>query len=84
MVELDERLLERCHVLQDTLYLTHSDSTPAPLPAEPSALQGWDPSLAVVDELHVVTEPVWESMALAAGKTGHVPNAGYLDTGRRH
>ena len=38
------------------------------LPAEPGALQGYDPSLAVVDELHVVTDEVYEAMSAAAGK----------------
>jgi phage terminase large subunit-like protein len=31
-------------------------------------LQGWNPSLAIVDELHVVTRQVWEAVSLAAGK----------------
>lgn len=68
MIELDDRLAERVQVFQDRIYVPHTDSTLAPLPAEPAALQGWDPTLVVVDELHVVTEAVWESMALAAGK----------------
>jgi phage terminase large subunit-like protein len=50
------------------MYLPHTDSTLTVLPAEPGALQGWNPSLAIVDELHVVTRPVWDSVALAAGK----------------
>ncbi len=68
MVELDPRLAERCQVFQDRIYVPHTDSTLAPLPAEPAALQGWDPTLAIVDELHVVSEATWEAMALAAGK----------------
>ena len=68
MIELDERLAERVQVFQDRIYVPHTDSTLAPLPAEPAALQGWDPTLVVVDELHVVTEAVWDAMALAAGK----------------
>ena len=68
MIELDERLRERVQVFQDRLYVPHSDSAMMPLPAEPGALQGFDPSLVIVDELHVVTEPVWDAMALAAGK----------------
>ena len=68
MVELDDRLAERCQIFQGHVYVPHTDSTLAPLPAEPAALQGWDPSLAVVDELHVVTEATWEAMALASGK----------------
>lgn len=68
MIELDERLAERVQVFQDRLYVPHTDSAMMPLPAEPGALQGYDPSLVIVDELHVVTEPVWDAMALAAGK----------------
>lgn len=55
-----------------------TDSTLVPLPAEPAALQGWDPTLAVIDELHVVGEATWEAMALAAGKAGNVADLGHL------
>jgi hypothetical protein len=41
------------------------------LPADPGALQGWDPSLAIVDELHVVTDDTYEAMAARAGKREH-------------
>lgn len=68
MVELDDRLREQVQVFTDRLYVPRTDSQLMPLPAEPAALQGWDPSLVIVDELHVVTEPVWDAMALAAGK----------------
>lgn len=68
MVELDPRLREQVQVFTDRIYVPRTDSMLMPLPAEPAALQGWDPSLVIVDELHVVTEPVWDAMALAAGK----------------
>ena len=68
MVELDQRLSDRVQIFSDRLYVPGSDSSMMPLPAEPGALQGFDPSLTIVDELHVVTEPVWDAMALAAGK----------------
>lgn len=68
MIELDPRLSEQVQVYKDSIYVPRTDSTLAPLPAEPAALQGWDPTLVIVDELHVVTEPVWDAMALAAGK----------------
>jgi len=68
MIELDERLLEQVQIFQDKIVVPHSDSTLAPLPAEPAALQGWDPTLVVVDELHVVGEATWDAMALASGK----------------
>jgi hypothetical protein len=63
IIELDERLAERVQVFQDRIYVPHTDSTLAPLPAEPAALQGRDPTLAVVDELHVVGEATWKAMA---------------------
>ena len=68
MIELDDRLAEQVQVFTDRIYVPATDSTMMPLPAEPAALQGWDPTLTVVDELHVVTEAVWDAMALAAGK----------------
>lgn len=68
MIELDDRLAEQVKVFTDRIYVPLTDSTMSPLPAEPAALQGWDPTLTIVDELHVVTEQVWDSMALASGK----------------
>lgn len=68
MVEINPELAERVHVFQDRLYVPHNDAALIPLPAEPGALHGYDPSLLVIDELHVVTEPVWEATVTAAGK----------------
>jgi phage terminase large subunit-like protein len=68
MVELNPVLAERVQVYADRLYLPENDATLLPLPAEPGALHGHDPSLQVVDELHVVTEQVWEAVTSVAGK----------------
>jgi phage terminase large subunit-like protein len=68
MVELEPRLAEQTQVFQSRLYAPHTDSTLVVLSAEPGALQGWNPSLAIVDELHVVTRQVWDAVSLAAGK----------------
>jgi phage terminase large subunit-like protein len=68
MIELNDELASRCQIFQDRIVVPHTDSVLAPLPAEPDALQGWDPSLCVVDELHVVTEDVYDAMQLASGK----------------
>ena len=68
MVELNGELADRLQVFQRHLYVPHTDSLLVALPAEPGALQGYDPSLAVVDELHVVTDEVYEAMSAAAGK----------------
>ncbi len=68
MVELNPELEDRVQVFRDRLYAPHNDATLLPLPAEPDALHGHDPSLLVVDELHVVTREVWEAATTAAGK----------------
>src|SRR5215218_2665120 len=68
MVELDPALSARVQVFKDHLYEPHTDSTLFALPADPGALQGWDPSLAIVDELHVVADDTFEAMAARAGK----------------
>jgi phage terminase large subunit-like protein len=68
MIELNPVLAEQVQVFQDRIYCPHHDGTLAPLPADAASLQGWDPSLAIVDELHVVYEGTFEAMALASGK----------------
>jgi phage terminase large subunit-like protein len=68
MVELEPRLAELTQVFQSRLYVPHTDSTLVVLPAEPGALQGWNPSLAIVDEFYVVNRQVWDAVSLAAGK----------------
>lgn len=68
MIEMSPELSSRCTVYGDRITVPATDGVLQPLPAEPAALQGWDPTLVLVDELHVVTEAVWESMALASGK----------------
>jgi phage terminase large subunit-like protein len=68
MIELDERLAERCHIYKDRIVVPHSDGMLRALPSEAAALQGYDPTFTVVDELHVVTADVWEAVTLAAGK----------------
>lgn len=68
MVEINPLLAERVHVYQDKLTVPENDATLIPLPAEPGALHGYDPSLLIVDELHVVTADVWEAATTAAGK----------------
>ena len=68
MIELNPELADRCHVYADRLVVPENDATLLPLPAEPGALHGHDPSLLIVDELHVVTEAVWEAVTSMAGK----------------
>jgi len=68
MVELDVDLAERVQVFKDHLYVPQTDSVLMALPAEAAALEGWDPSLAILDELHVVTTDVYEAVTARAGK----------------
>ena len=68
MIELNPALAERVQVYADRLYLPENDAVLLPLPAEPGALHGHDPSLLIVDELHVVTEAVWEAVTSVSGK----------------
>jgi phage terminase large subunit-like protein len=71
MVQLEPELSTRIQIYKDYLYVPETDSVFMALPADPGALQGWDPSLAIVDELHVVTDDVYEAMAARAGKRDH-------------
>ncbi|CAG7845782.1 hypothetical protein USB125703_02057 [Pseudoclavibacter triregionum] len=68
MIELEPRLAEQSQIYSDRIVVPNTASELRTLPAEPGALQGWDPTLMIVDELHVVTEPVWEAVTSAAGK----------------
>jgi phage terminase large subunit-like protein len=68
VVELNPALAARVQVYADRLVVPGNDAVLLPLPAEPGALHGHDPSLLIVDELHVVTEAVWEAVTSAAGK----------------
>lgn len=68
MVELNPELEERVQVYADRLYLPENDALLLPLPAEVGALHGHDPSLLVVDELHVVGTDVWEAVTSVSGK----------------
>src|SRR5699024_9671922 len=68
MIELNPELAERTHIYADRIVVPETDSMLMPLPADVGALQGWDPSLMIVDELHVVTEEVWEAVTSVAGK----------------
>jgi phage terminase large subunit-like protein len=68
MIELEPGLESRSSVFFDRISVPGSNSELRALPSEHAALQGWDPSFAVLDELHVVNEDVWEALELASGK----------------
>lgn len=68
MIELNPELAERAQIFADRIIVPHTDSILLPLPADPGALHGHDPTLLIVDELHVVTEAVWEAVTSMTGK----------------
>lgn len=68
MIELSPELAERCQIYADKLVVPGNDSVMHAMPADPAALHGWDPSLLIVDELHVVTAAVWEAVTSVSGK----------------
>ncbi|ADG80465.1 Terminase OS=Tsukamurella paurometabola (strain ATCC 8368 / DSM / CCUG 35730 / CIP 100753 /JCM 10117 / KCTC 9821 / NBRC 16120 / NCIMB 702349 / NCTC 13040)OX=521096 GN=Tpau_3893 PE=4 SV=1 [Tsukamurella paurometabola] len=68
MVELNEELSARCQIFKDRLYLPTTDSVFQCLPASPTALEGLDYVLALVDEAGVVNRDVFEVVQLAQGK----------------
>jgi len=68
MIELHPELAERAQIYADKIVVPENDAVMIALPADPAALHGWDPSLLIVDELHVVTESVWEAVTSMTGK----------------
>lgn len=68
MVEMNDDLAERAHFFSDRLYFPQTDSELRALPADEGALQGWAPTLMLVDELHVVTQKVWDAVVGGIGK----------------
>lgn len=68
MVELNEDLAARVEVHKDKLRVPERGAEMAVYPASPAALEGLDPTLAIIDEIGVVRRDVWEVVALAQGK----------------
>jgi len=68
MIELNPELASRAHIFADRIEVPQNDSVMLSMPADPSALHGWDPSLLIVDELHTVTPEVWEAVTSVTGK----------------
>jgi phage terminase large subunit-like protein len=67
MVELEPKL-DYVQIYFDRLYVPSTGSSLAALPSEPAALEGWDPSLAIIDELQVVPRETFEAIVERAGK----------------
>jgi phage terminase large subunit-like protein len=68
MIELNPELEARAHVYKDRIVTPQNGGEFYALPATVAALQGWDPTLMIVDELHVVDRDVWEAVTSASGK----------------
>ncbi|MGI8711001.1 MAG: terminase large subunit domain-containing protein, partial [Acidimicrobiales bacterium] len=68
MVELNEDLSSRVQVFKDRLVVPERGASFVCLPAEPKRLEGLDPTLAIVDEIGVVSRDTYEVLALAQGK----------------
>jgi phage terminase large subunit-like protein len=68
MVELHPELASRVQVYKEKLVVPDRGATFVCLPADARALEGLDPSLALVDEAGVVDRAVYEVVALASGK----------------
>lgn len=68
MIAKSPELAGRVVEYADHLEVPENGAVLMPLPAEPGALHGYDPSLLIIDECHVVTEAVFEAAASVVGK----------------
>lgn len=68
MVELHPDLERRVQPYKDRLVVPGRGASFAVLPAEAKRLEGLDPTLAIIDEIGVVSREVYEVLALAQGK----------------
>ncbi len=68
MIEQSPELAERAHVLQYSIKVPHSGGEMYAAASTVAALQGADPSLLIVDELHTVSRDDWEAATSVAGK----------------
>ena len=68
MVELQPDLAERVVPYQDRLVCPSTNGVLRALPSKETALHGWNPSLLILDELHLATEETWTACQTAAGK----------------
>lgn len=68
MIEQSPELACRAKIYKDRITVPGNDGLLMPLPADVGALQGWQPTLAIVDELHYCSAELWEAMLLSSGK----------------
>lgn len=68
MVELSPELNARAHIMKASLEVPQTGGELVTAASTVAALQGFDPSLLIVDELHTVTREDWEAATSVAGK----------------
>ena len=68
MVELHPEMESRIQVYKDRLVVPERGASFVCLPAEAKRLEGLDPTLAILDEIGVISRDVYEVVALAQGK----------------
>ncbi|KAB1662827.1 terminase large subunit domain-containing protein [Pseudoclavibacter sp. CFCC 13611] len=68
MIELSPELAARAHLLQHSIKVPHTGGEMVTAASTVAALQGYDPSLLIVDELHTVSTEDWEAATSVAGK----------------
>lgn len=68
MVELQPDLADRVVQYQDRIVCPGNGGVLRALPSKEQALHGWNPSLLILDELHLCTEETWTACQTAAGK----------------
>src|SRR5690625_1473545 len=68
MIERNSELKSLVQGFHDRIHVPHTASELRRLPAEPTPLPGYDPTLMIADDLHVVTDTVGESVSVGAGK----------------
>lgn len=68
MVADSQPLADRTHFYADRLVVPYNGGELTVLPAEESSLQGYDPSLAICDEIGYMPTAVWEAVVGASGK----------------
>jgi phage terminase large subunit-like protein len=68
MVELQPELRDRIIPYQDRLVCPSTNGVLRALPSREQALHGWNPSLVILDELHLCADETWTACQTAAGK----------------
>lgn len=84
MVELDEELSGECKTYRDAIEHRSSGSVYRALSSESPLKEGLNPTLTVVDEVHVIDEDLWNVFALARGARVDPLMVGITTAGARY